>query len=237
MSKRLFLPLLALLVMSACSTPVTTPPAPTSTAMGTTEIMSVDANGSTAVDQATLGTALNQIPVGTLTTAEGDGLTYMREEEKLAGDVYLALFAKWNLPIFQNIAASEATHTAAIKTLLDRYGLHDPAANQAVGAFTNTTLQGLYDQLVAQGSQSLADALRVGATIEDLDIVDLDQRSAQTDTADIQLVYANLKKGSRNHLRSFTTLLKDQTGTSYQPQYLSQAAYDAIITTPRESGR
>lgn len=243
-----------LLLASACGATTVTPGAPGTTApvatataqvigtavptaTATPGIITVDPAGTTAVDPAALGTALGQLPPGTLTAAERDGLLYMREEEKLAGDVYLALDAQWNLPIFQNIARSEATHTAAVKTLLDRYGLADPAANRAAGIFTNATLQGLYDQLVTQGTQSLAAALRVGATIEDLDIIDLDLRQGQTDKADITLVYENLKQGSRNHLRSFTATLQSQAGERYQPRYLSQAAYEAIINSPIEKGR
>ncbi len=243
-----------LLLASACGATTATPQIPGTTApiatataqvMGTVMptatatpgVVIVDPTGTTTVDPSALGTALGQLPTGTLTAAERDGLIYMREEEKLAGDVYLALYAQWNLPIFQNIARSEATHTAAVKTLLDRYGLDDPAAGRAAGTFTNATLQGLYDQLAKQGTQSLAAALRVGATIEDLDIIDLDLRLAQTDKTDITLVYENLKQGSRNHLRSFTSTLKTQAGESYQPQYLSQAAYDAIVNSPIEKGK
>lgn len=50
---------------------------------------------------------------------------------------------------------------------------------------------------MADGSRSLADALRVGATIEEIDLLDLEERIAQTDEADIKLVYENLAKGSR----------------------------------------
>lgn len=166
---------------------------------------------------------------GALTSTEAEGLAFMREEEKLARDVYLALYEKWKLPIFQNIAQSEQTHMDAVKTLLDRYGIADPAAGKSAGVFTNATLQGLYEQLIKQGSQSLADALRVGAAIEEIDIVDLQKQIAQTDKADIQQVYDNLTRGSRNHLRSFTAQLKNQTGETYVPQHLTQAEYDTII--------
>ena len=105
-----------------------------------------------------------------------------------------------------------------------------------IGVFTNSTLQELYDQLVADGRQSLADALRVGAAIEEIDILDLEEQIAQTDQADIQLVYDNLMKGSRNHLRSFTSTLEKQTGESYQPQYLDPEAYEAIVNAPMETG-
>jgi hypothetical protein len=201
------------------------------------DVTNTDQSGSTTVDQAALGEALGQIPAATLSEAEIEGLLYMREEEKLAWDVYLALYEKWELPVFRNIADSESTHTQAVKTLLDRYSLEDPAEGKDHGVFTNATLQGLYDQLVEEGSQSLTNALRVGATIEEIDILDLEERIAQTDKADIQLVYENLMKGSRNHLRSFVSTLERQGGETYQPQYLSQAAYEAIVNTPIESGK
>jgi hypothetical protein len=161
----------------------------------------------------------------------------MREEEKLARDVYLTLYEQWGMPIFENIARSEATHMEAIKSLLDRYGLPDPVEGKAVGEFADQMLQELYDQLVEQGRQSLSDALRVGAAIEEIDIIDLAQYIAQTDRADIQRVYENLTKGSRNHLRSFVGNLERRTGETYEPQYLDQAAYDAIVNARPEHGR
>jgi hypothetical protein len=173
--------------------------------------------------------------IGSLSDAEIEGILYMREEEKLARDVYLTLYEAWELPIFQNIARSEATHMEAVNTLIDRYGLADPAAAE-VGVFTNPTLQELYDQLVAAGRTSLADALRVGAAIEEIDILDLQERQAQTDQADIELVYENLMKGSRNHLRAFASTLTRQTGETYQPQYLDPASYESIVNSARETG-
>ena len=92
---------------------------------------------------------------------------------------------------------------AAIKMLLDRYGIADPAAGQPIGVFTNPDLQALYNQLIAQGNQSLAAALQVGVTIEEVDIRDLQTRLAGTTHADIKQVYTNLMNGSYNHLRAF----------------------------------
>jgi len=182
---------------------------------------------------------LTQTSSGTLSEDEAAGLLFMREEEKLAHDVYLALYTEWQLPIYQNIAGSEQTHTDAVLQLITRYGLDDPAAGLAAGEFTDPTLQSLYDQLVAQGSVSLEAALRVGAAIEEIDILDLEERLSQTDKADIQRVYGNLLAGSRNHLHAFVGTLEQQTGTSYTPQYLTQMAYDAIMsgTTGRGNSR
>ena len=163
-------------------------------------------------------------------------MLYMREEEKLAHDVYVTLYAQWDLPVFQNISQSEQTHTDAVKTLIDRYGLADPTSS-SVGVFTNPELQALYTDLVARGSQSLAEALKVGAAIEEIDILDLEERLAQTDNADIQQVFNNLMNGSTNHLRAFISTLNTQTGETYQPQYLSPEAYQAIVNGSMGNGR
>ena len=173
-----------------------------------------------------------------LSASEADGLVYMREEEKLAHDVYVTLYAQWGLPVFDNIANSEATHTAAIKTLLDIYGIADPAAGKGVGEFTNPDLQKLYDEFVAQGSQSLTDALKVGAAIEEVDIRDLQTRLAKTSSADIKLVYNNLMRGSENHLQAFTTNLQRQTGETYSSQGFGANSNNSVgITTNQRGGR
>ena len=103
---------------------------------------------------------------------EKAALVYMREE-KLARDVHLTLYRKWNLPVFSRIAKSEVRHMDAVKRLLMKYGILDPVKSDAVGSFSSPKLKKLYDELVAQGERPLKDALVVGATIEDLDIADL----------------------------------------------------------------
>ncbi|MHB9033320.1 MAG: DUF2202 domain-containing protein [Anaerolineae bacterium] len=172
-----------------------------------------------------------------LDAAEQADLLYMREEEKLARDVYQAFYELWGQPTFANIAAGEQQHMDAMLTLLERYGLPDPAAGTAAGEFTNADLQSLYTALVAQGSQSLADALRVGAAIEEIDVRDLRAALTNTTRADIQQAYTNLELASGNHLRAFTRVLASQTGESYVPQYLDQEAYDALMSAGNTSGR
>jgi hypothetical protein len=153
-----------------------------------------------------------------LSADEIAGLQFMREEEKLAHDVYVTFYQQYGLAIFNNIAGSEATHMAAVKTLLDRYGIADPAASQTIGVFTNPELQALYNQLIAQGRQSLSAALKVGAAIEEIDIRDLQTRLAGTIHADIKSVYTNLLNGSYNHLHAFTRTFANQTGAVTPPQ-------------------
>jgi hypothetical protein len=193
--------------------------------------------GGNSIGSSEVGTLANLLPAtpGELSADETAALLYMREEEKLAHDVYVTLYDQWNLPVFQNISYSEQTHTDAVKALIDRYGLVDPASS-TTGVFTNPDLQKLYNDLVSRGSQSLADALKVGATIEEVDILDLETRLAQVDNADIQQVFNNLMNGSYNHLRAFVSTLNIQTGETYQPQYLSQEAYQAIVNGSTGNG-
>jgi hypothetical protein len=152
----------------------------------------------------------------TLSGLEIHWLTYMREEEKLARDVYLFLYDKYGLTIFDNISRGEQTHMDAIKTLLDRYGLPDPAAGKGVGEFNEPALQRLYDELIVQGSTSEVEALKVGVIIEETDIDDLNAGIASTKRKDIKTVYSNLLQGSLNHLKAFVSNLA-KYGVTYEP--------------------
>uniref|UniRef100_A9A741 DUF2202 domain-containing protein n=1 Tax=Methanococcus maripaludis (strain C6 / ATCC BAA-1332) TaxID=444158 RepID=A9A741_METM6 len=178
---------------------------------------------------------ISMYSVEELSQDEIDGLILMREEEKLARDVYMELYDIWGQQIFLNIANSESTHTNAVKLLLDKYNLTDPVTDDTRGVFTNQDLTELYTSLVKTGSTSLLDALMVGATVEDLDIYDLQRLNEISDNQDITVVYDNLEKGSRNHLRSFTKVIETNGGT-YEPQYISESEYLEIISSDMETG-
>jgi hypothetical protein len=198
-------------------------------------IANVGEAAASEVEDTVSADAVGEIAAGELSDSEAAGIIYMLEEEKLARDVYLTLQEKWGMNILGNIARSEETHMGAVKTLIDRYNLIDPVAGNAIGEFTDRDLQSLYDELVEKGSQSLQAALEVGAAIEEIDIIDLEQYMAQTDEQDIQRVYENLLQGSKNHLRSFVSVYEKNAGT-YQPQHLSQVEFDEIIDATMERG-
>jgi hypothetical protein len=186
--------------------------------------------------QETLSNSAAFVTAGELSEAEIDDLLFMREEEKLARDVYLTLYDQWGLSLFQNIASSEQAHTDAIKSLLDQYGVEDPVGMNEVGVFTDPDLQNLYDELIDLGGQSMSGALRIGAAIEEIDILDLIEALDNTDRADFIRVYENLMSGSENHLRAFVSTLERQTGEIYAPQHLSQEAYDMILSSSSGNG-
>ncbi|MCO6048093.1 DUF2202 domain-containing protein [Aeoliella sp. ICT_H6.2] len=141
---------------------------------------------------------------GDLDSQETADLLHMRQEEKLALDVYRTLGEQHQVAIFDNIANAEQQHLDAMGSLIDKYGLDDPIEGYTMGQFQDPTLQGLYDTLIAQGAESLAQAYQVGITIEELDIVDLQQAITTTDNADLTQAYGNLLAGSENHLAAFT---------------------------------
>lgn len=142
-----------------------------------------------------------------LTAEEISWLTSMREEEKVARDVYLTMYDKYKVPIFKNIATSEQRHMDAVKKLLDTYSVADPAAGKGIGDFTNPELQKLYDDLILQESISKVDAFKTGVLIEETDIEDLNKAIAAARHEDIITVYSNLLLGSCNHLAAFNAQL------------------------------
>lgn len=163
-------------------------------------------------------------------TTEADDLRFMREEEKLARDVYLTMDGHWGheTGVFANIAESEERHTSTVEYLLDKYDVEDPVVNDVVGLFVNDELQALYDQLVEKGANSLVEALYVGALIEEKDMVDILAAIERTDERAITLAYSNLLDGSKNHLRAFVSVI-ESLGLHYEAQILSQEEVDLIL--------
>ncbi|AKI97430.1 DUF2202 domain-containing protein [Kosmotoga pacifica] len=163
-----------------------------------------------------------------LSDEELNGILQMREEEKLARDVYLELYDIWGLKTFYNIAQSEQTHMDRVGYLIDLYNLQDPALEER-GEFTNEDLQALYEKLITQGSASLIDAIKVGMLIEELDIKDLLELMETTNNEDLLTVYEALENGSENHLRAFNRQLEKFSAT-YEYQYISEELAKEILS-------
>ncbi len=173
---------------------------------------------------------------GALDTAEKDSLVLMREEEKLARDVYLTFAQKWDNKVFYNISQAEQRHMDKIGQLLEKYQVADPIQNDSIGEFSNPKMRELYQQLVVEGNKDLLSALTVGAKIEDLDIADLMKDSKLIDEKDILQVYDNLTRGSRNHLRAFNRNI-NKMGGQYQNTYISSELFNQIIHSDKEHGK
>ncbi len=167
---------------------------------------------------------------GTLTEDDIAGLMEMREEEKLARDVYSYFYELHNQIIFSNISKSESAHTTAVLYLINGYGLTDPTPEN-IAEFSNPLFSDLYEQLSSAGSATLVDALKTGAFIEEYDIADLQRLVENTENEDILRVYGHLLEGSKNHLRAFTAVL-NRYGETYTPTVIPEDEYQEILDNP-----
>ena len=170
----------------------------------------------------------------TLSETEIEGLMEMREEEKLARDVYRTFYEMHNHVVFNNISKSEDAHTRAVLHLINGFGLADPAFEED-GMFTSELFASLYKELTEKGNTSLVEALKIGAFIEEYDIADLEKLLDETENETISRVYSNLLEGSKNHIRAFTNALK-RLGETYNPTIISQEQYELILSeTPKNT--
>ncbi len=170
-----------------------------------------------------------QIPFRELDTLESESLLFMHEEEKLARDVYLALFDLYGTRVFSNISGSEQQHMDTLKAFVDAWRLDDPILAET-GEFSHPDLQVLYDELVAKGSVSALEAFKVGALIEEIDIDDLQNAIEETQSLELKQAYQNLQAASFNHLRAFAKQIINLEG-SYTAQHLSSELVDSILST------
>lgn len=139
-----------------------------------------------------------------LSTAEVATLSRMRDEERMARDLYQAFIdAYGSVRPFSNIVYSEQRHYDAIGTMLDRFGVDDPSAGLPTGTYADAEIQALYDSWLAQGSTSLRDAYAVGVELETADIADLEDAIDESGNASLDATYQNLLDASRNHLSAF----------------------------------
>ena len=168
-----------------------------------------------------------------LTELEKNDLLFLREEEKLARDIYIYAYTKYQNTVFNSISQSEQKHMDNVLSILNQYSIPDPASTQ-IGVFNNAALQSLYNQLKSQVDISAPESLKVGATIEELDINDIDDFIANTSNSKILNMYDKLNCGSKNHIRSFTDQLK-AVGITFVPQFITLEEYNTILNSPSGS--
>ena len=221
---------------------------------GATSIAPTVADGTTSVEDAAPDD-LTEAEVNGLDATEASHLTFMREEEKLARDVYLALAALYpDQQIFNQIATrAEQTHTDTMRDKLDQFNLPDPNPNtnnlpSSLGVFTGDEwgwyFMEKFELLTAKGEISKLDALYVGAFIEELDMYDIavcpqimiDRGFPSpcgleyTDESALQTAYSSLISGSESHLRAYVRQIEADIGVgNYVAQYLTQDEVDEIL--------
>jgi hypothetical protein len=213
--------------MGACSKNSNGPDSPSNV-----NFLNVSSDGSTFLVQSKMGSVLTENL--SFSDEEIQILLHMKEEEKLARDVYTVLYDKWNSQIFSNISRAEETHLNAVIFLLQNYG-EDYTGIGDPGVFSDPGFQALYEQLVSKGTASVGAAMETGALIEEMDIKDLSDYLEAVTNENVKLVFENLQRGSRNHLRAFNRQLTNLVIT-YVPVYISQEEFDLIVNSPNETG-
>jgi hypothetical protein len=163
----------------------------------------------------------------TLSTREKEGLHFIWEEEKTARDLYTSLYEKDKLPIFSDLARSEQSHMDQARAIIDKYTLTIPGKDEQ-GVLQNQTLQKIHDELLAKGMSSDQDALNAAATFEEISIIDLEKELNATHAQDVMAMYQGLLAGSKKHLRSYVTDLKDR-GIEYDPKYIGTDEFEKIV--------
>jgi hypothetical protein len=166
---------------------------------------------------------------GPLDEAEVADLKFMREEEKMARDLYQKIYEEHGIRIFANIAKSEQHHMDLVKAKMDIEGILDPVGNNGVGIFTNTTIQDLYTDLLADGLTNLSAALRMGHLVEERDISDLDIAIDESEKKGLDSLYGTLQRASKNHLRAFARALSSMGEEPYVPTYMDSYEYADIL--------
>ena len=189
--------------------------------------------------------------VGTLDAAEETHLIFMREEEKLARDVYLTLGKQYkDLKVFSRIDDAEQKHTDTMADMLLLYQIDDPSTSDKVGVFTGEDygwyFTEKYEHLVSWGGTDGLQALYVGAFIEELDMHDIAECPmviqetyalgeygcglVQTDETQLTRAYESLIDGSASHLRAYVKAIEQIIGEgTYEAQYLPQNVVDSIL--------
>ena len=133
-------------------------------------------------------------------------LVYLIEEEKLAHDVYTAMYEKYGANVFGNILKSETTHQSRVLTLLQARNIADQRSSELC-VFNNDELQNLYDVLITQDNKSALEAYKVGMAVEEKDIADISNQLATTTEEDVVITLESLRSASENHLRAFNRQL------------------------------
>ena len=120
MKNKMILLIGAVLILTSCATAPLNSTSSDQSKMTTDEEFSPVSQGQ-GPDEGTHEETMTALSDSDLTESEIQGILFMREEEKLARDVYLALAERWDMNVFSNIARSEQTHMDSVLTLIELF--------------------------------------------------------------------------------------------------------------------
>ena len=196
-----------------------------------TEVV-VDVSADVSTTEAVFMFLTNGFPQEDISAVEETGLLKVWQIQKLSRDLYQSFSTVWASPIYANMLSDTQHHMDFVHILLGKFGI--PVPQDLAGIFTDQVTQNLFNLMLNTGNGSAIEALKLAATAEDMIIDELQILLPQTANLEIQIIYQNLLKSARNHLRLFVNELS-KAGISYDPQYISGDDYTAIIAAPIEA--
>jgi hypothetical protein len=197
-----------------------------------TEVV-VDVSAEANASEAVFMFLTDGFPLEDISAVDETALLKIWQDQKLSRDLYQSFYTAYSLPIYANMLSDAQHHMDFMHILLGKFGVSVP--QDVAGLFADQEAQNLFDLMLNAGNGSAVEALRQGAAAEDMTIADLQILLPQTDNLEIQIIYQNLLKSARNHLRLIIKELS-QAGIDYDPQYISDDDFAAIIVSPVETG-
>jgi hypothetical protein len=196
------------------------------------EIIEVKSDGATTFALSGVTPAFDS--TADLTADEIEFIFAVREDEKIARDLYISFFGKFGLKPFENIGKAEDNHIKATEKLFDYYEIDYPALS-GNGKFENAIRQKLFDSLLLKVNTEL-DAFKVMAVLEESNIVEYGAVIKTVVNPNIKMVIENLAKASANHFKAAIRQITALGGT-YTPEFLTQEQYRAVIAIGFEKGK
>ncbi len=197
-------------------------------------IASVDPAGWTRIDEAVLLDWLAfevHDPIG---LDQLDDLTYLREALRMQRDLADHFWDRYGDFGWFDLGDASHTLSVAVRDVVEHYGFSDPASGLVPGAYADALVQSDYDRLHAQGDGSLADALYAMQESMELMLLDLEDASTRAvDHVPLTSLYRVLLAAVRNHMRALDDWMW-RRGLVYDPQWLTQTEYQAIVSGPLE---
>jgi len=196
------------------------------------DIIEVKSDGATTFALAGVTPAFDS--TADLTADEIEFIYAVREDEKVARDLYFSFFGTFGLKPFENIGKAEDNHIKATEKLFDYYEIDYPALSEN-GKFENAIRQKLFDSLLLKGTPEL-EAFKVMAMLEESNIVEYGEVLKTIANPNIKIVIENLARASANHFKAAIRQITALGGT-YTPALMTQEQYRAVIAIGFEKGK
>lgn len=196
-------------------------------------ILNVDADGISTLTRASVAPVLTV--TDSLSADEIEFQFALREDEKMARDLYTVFAAKYSTaPQIDRIAAAENSHIACVEAVLDYYEISYPAMTAAAGLFEDAKRQAIYNEL-ADKSGTLLEVYATMAAVEEESVSAYKSVQSEITNENIALVITNMIKASSNHLKAAVCQIIAGGGT-YTPLYLSAEEFGTIVNLPYQNG-